>query len=172
MKSFLPLAIVAILLAGCCGNKNNEPAPATQPVAASATSAWQSFGEPTSDLPQVQLAGVLADPSAFAGKPIEISGTIIEVCQHAGCWVRIADPAAAQESVFVKFTCPIEGRLIPLEAVGKPALVQGEIVVEEIDEMEARHVAIEAGKSPEEVDAIVGPQKVIRVSSPAARVRV
>ena len=42
----------------------------------------------------------------------------------------------------------------------------------DVEETEARHVAIEGGKSPEEVDAIVGPQKVIRVSSPAARVRV
>ena len=49
--------------------------------------------------------------------------------------------------------------------------MQGQIIVEEIDQTEARHVAIEAGKSPEEVDAIVGPQKVIRVNSPAARVR-
>ena len=170
MRSFLCLAALALaLLAGCYSSTTNSPEAGSAP----ASTDWQSFGEPISaDLPQVSLAQVVADPAAFAGRDIEISGTVTEVCQHAGCWVRIADPSGEDDSVFVKFTCPVQGRLIPLEAVGKPALVQGQIVVEEIEETEARHVAIEAGKSPEEVDAIVGPQKVIRVNSPAARVRV
>lgn len=63
--------------------------------------------------------------------------------------MRIADPAGGDDTVFVKFTCPVEGeRLIPKDAAGKPVIVH------------------------EEVAAIVGPQKTIRVMSPSARVRV
>ena len=75
------------------------------------------------------------------------------------------------EDVFVKFTCPIEGRLIPMDAAGKDAVVEGTIEVTEISEEEARHYREDAGATPEELEKIVGPQRTIRIQSPAALIQ-
>jgi hypothetical protein len=152
-------------------DRGTTAGPATR--AAAVIDGWQSYGEPISaELPVADVADVLAEPAAFAGRDVQLRGTISEVCAKKGCWLRIADPSGGEETVFVKFTCPIEAdaRLIPENAAGKPVVVQGQVVVEEMSQEQARHYAEDAGKSAEEVAAIVGPQKTIRVESPAAKV--
>lgn len=129
------------------------------------------FGQPLSlaDADTVSVGKVLANPSAYEGKTIRVAGQVKEVCGEMGCWLTLAD-RDTKESIFVKFVCPIEGRLIPLDAVGKQGVVEGSLKVSEIDEGEARHIAEEAGKSAEQIAKIVGPQKQYRIQSPAARV--
>jgi len=82
----------------------------------------------------------------------------------------LTDEAAA-ETVFVKFTCPVDGRLIPMAAVGHQALVEGVLTVEEITEGEARHYQEDAGASTAEIAKIVGPQKQLSIMAPAARIK-
>jgi len=57
-----------------------------------------------------------------------------------------------------------------MEAVGHQAIVEGTLEVTEISEAQARHFAEDAGKSPDQIARIVGPQKQIRFKSPAAKV--
>ncbi|MBK8914751.1 MAG: DUF4920 domain-containing protein [Phycisphaerales bacterium] len=129
----------------------------------------QHFGEKMTlaDSKTVPIRTVLASPDKYKDKPIRVSAVVREVCLHKGCWIRMADGDKG-DGLFVKFVCPIEGRLIPTEAVGKPVIVEGTLVVEMVDEDEARHIAEEAGKSAEEIRKIVGPQKRMRMSAPAA----
>lgn len=154
----LPAAIVlgSTMLIGC-GNT-----PKTRYV---------SYGERMTLVEQraVPVATVLASPGDYTDKTILVSGVVSEVCVHKGCWIRLADRVGG-ESVFVKFVCPVEGRLIPMDAVGQPTLVEGTLIVEELSEGEARHYAEDAGKSEAEIAKIVGPQKHLRMKSPAARV--
>ena len=91
-----------------------------------------------------------------------------EVCSAKGCWLALGGPQ--DEGLFVKFTCPIEGRLIPMEAVGKPAVVEGTVTVVEMTEAEARHYAKDGGATETEIAKIVGPQKRITVASPSAKI--
>ena len=77
----------------------------------------------------------------------------------------------ATETLFVKFSCPVKGRLIPMEALGHLAIVEGSFKLSEISEADARHYAEDAGKSPEEIAKIVGPQNQLRMSAPAAMIR-
>lgn len=129
------------------------------------------FGEEMKhkDAKKVSVDKALSKPQDYEGKVIRVSGTVTEVCQSKGCWMRIADKKG-KESLFVKFTCPVEGVLIPPDAVGHKATVEGELIVKEISEGEARHHAEEAGKSVEEIKKIVGPQKIVTMKSPAAMV--
>ncbi len=129
------------------------------------------FGEPmrlpeTDTLP---LEKVLAQPTEFDGKFIRVSGTVSQVCEAMGCWMEMKD-AASGKTLFVKFTCPTEGRLIPMDAIGHQAVVEGKLDVTQISEDEARHYKEEAGASAAEVAKIVGPQKQLRMGSPAALV--
>lgn len=127
------------------------------------------FGEKMklADSKTVPIRTVLASPDKYKDKYIRVSAVVREVCQHKGCWIRMADGEAG-DGLFVKFVCPIEGRLIPTDAVGKPVVVEGTLVVEMVDEDEARHIAEEAGKSADDIRKIVGPQKRMRMSAPAA----
>ncbi|MEC9477161.1 MAG: DUF4920 domain-containing protein [Planctomycetota bacterium] len=133
-----------------------------------------TFGVPVTDktLEQVELAQVLAAPEQFAGRPIEIRGEVVDVCQRKGCWLRMAPTDSGdKDGVFVKFTCPIDGeRLIPMAAVGQPVMVEGTLIVETISEAERRHYASDAGKSDEEIQKIVGSSTQVRVASGAAHV--
>ncbi|MFN4244447.1 MAG: DUF4920 domain-containing protein [Tepidisphaerales bacterium] len=121
-------------------------------------------------LTPVPVSVVLADPSAYAGKPVRVMGTIDQVCETRGCWVTLKDGASGRE-LFVKFTCsPEGGRIVPMEAAGKLAIVEGEVEIREISEADARHFAEDAGKSKEEIAKIVGPQKQVRVASPNVQI--
>jgi len=133
-----------------------------------------TFGTPVTDttLEQVELARVLADPEQFTGRPIEIRGEVVEVCQRRGCWLRMAPTGSGDtDGVFVKFTCPIEGeRLIPMAALGQLVLVEGTLIVETISEAERRHYASDAGATREQIGNIVGSATQVRIASGAAHV--
>ncbi|MEM8875510.1 MAG: DUF4920 domain-containing protein [Planctomycetota bacterium] len=145
-----------------------EVAPSTQPATQPATE-MLSYGEPvpTNKMAPLPLSEVLADPEKFADRQIWIEGTIEDVCAKAGCWMQITGEGT-DKALFIKFTCPIEGRLIPMEAIGRRAQVAGEVVIKEIDEATARHYAEDAGASAEEIEAIKGPQTQITMDSPFA----
>lgn len=131
------------------------------------------FGEPMTlaESDTISVGKLLANASAYDGKYVRVHGTVLAVCESKGCWMDIGSAADAEERLYVKFTCPVEGRLIPMEAAGHKAVVEGTLAVQEITESEARHYADEAGKSAEEIRAIQGPQKRIRLMAPAAAIR-
>jgi len=124
------------------------------------------FGAPVNpEGSAIPAAKLLGDVSQYEGKPVRVAGTVSKVCAKKGCWLEMTDGG---KPLFVKFTCPVDGRLIPLDAVGKPAIVEGELAIKEISEDDARHIAEEGGKTPDEVARIVGPQKQITMKSPGA----
>lgn len=128
------------------------------------------FGEPMTVAPsqKVTVSRVMAMPSHYEGRTLLVQGTVEEVCQAKGCWMEIGDGSG--ERLFVKFTCPVNGRLIPMEAIGHKANVEGKLVVEEISEAEARHYAEDQGKTPDQIAQINGPQKRLRLMSAGADV--
>jgi len=175
--SHLILMLSAAGIVGCQCKQGTTPKaeaqPAAQAVAAAPagkaavpSGAFVAYGEPVSaDGASISVQQLLANVDQYTGKPVRVVGTVDKVCERKGCWLQMADGG---KSLFVKFTCPIEGRLIPMDAVGKQAVAQGELAIKEVSEADARHIAEEAGKSPEEVAQIVGPQKQITLKSPGA----
>lgn len=150
-RTLIPLLTLA-LLTGCAGNR-------------------AEFGErPTARAEQtLSVAKVLHDPQAYEGKVVRVSGVVSDVCKPKGCWMELSEPGA-DGALFVKFTCPIEGRLIPMEAVDHPATVQGKLVIEQVSVDELRHMAEDAGKPPAEVAKITEPQQRLRFESAYAEV--
>lgn len=130
-----------------------------------------AFGEPLqmSALKTVPVERVFENTSQYEGKKVRVAGTVSEVCVPKGCWLRMTDKKQSQ-TMFVKFTCPVGGRLIPMEAIGHRVIVEGEVTSEEVSQEEARHMAMDSGKSPEEIAKIVGPQRRVRMKSPGAEI--
>ena len=158
----IPIALLALAtIVGCNSIKPSAKAPEIS---------YKHFGSPTpaDAAPLVTVNQLMANPGNYDGKAARVSGTVAKVCAKKGCWLTLAD--ADQEGLFVKFTCPIDGRLIPADAVGKQAIVHGTIRVKEITEEEARHYKEDAGASAEEIAKIVGPQKQVTVAAPSAEI--
>ena len=151
-----------VLAAGVWAGVVDAKAPTTAPVE------YASFGEAPKggDVPVVAVEKLLAKVGEYDGKYLRVTGKVADVCAKKGCWLKLGDG----EALFVKFTCPVGERLIPAEAVGKVAEVEGTVKVTQISEAKARHYKEDAGASPEEIAKIVGPQKQIVVASPSARV--
>ncbi len=163
---------IVIVVGGCAAKKGgpcaarcakNCKTPCTVDV-----EKWTSFGEPLKLRARntVCVADVLSNPDRYEGKLIRVCGKVDSVCAHRGCWIRLAG-TAGDETLFVKFTCPVEGRLVPMEAAGRCAVVEGTLEVKEISEEEARHYKEDAKAPPEEIAKIVGPQKLVNMRSPA-----
>jgi hypothetical protein len=81
---------------------------------------------------------------------IKVEGVIEEVCQAKGCWMTI--DVGDNELMRVKFKD--YGFFVPKDAAGKTAIVQGVAKKEAIDVDELKHLAEDAGKTQEEIDAI------------------
>ncbi|MEM1109070.1 MAG: DUF4920 domain-containing protein [Planctomycetota bacterium] len=124
---------------------------------------------PSTAPPPVSIDEVMAEPEGYAGSEVVLRGTVRDVCQKRGCWMTMGADRIG-DSVIVKFTCPIEGHLIPAEAKGQVALAAGKLEYREVNEAYARHLAEDNGASPEEIDKIVGPQRMLWLGAPSARV--
>jgi len=177
----LTLALATVLGAALCSSgcsatgpaASNDAAPKNAPVATASqteTRPFVSFGQSKThaDTPVVSAEQLLADPGAYDGKYLRVTGTVAKVCSKKGCWLALG--AAQGDGLMVRFTCPINGRLIPMEAIGKDAVVEGTVKVVEESEAEARHLKEDAGASPAEIAKVVGPQKRVTIAAPAAKV--
>lgn len=88
--------------------------------------------------------------------PVKIQGEIIQTCAKKGCWMTISIPG--QEELRVTFKD--YGFFVPKDGVeGKNAIVEGELIKSVTDVETLRHFAEDAGKSKEEIDAIIEPKE-------------
>jgi hypothetical protein len=121
------------------------------------------------DAQTVSVDKLLASPAEYDGKYVRVSGQVSNVCPKKGCWLQLHDDKT-NENLFVKFPDPEQGRLIPMDAVGKPAIVEGTVKVKEISEAMARHYKQDAGAPQAEIEKIVGPQKQISITNGSAQI--
>jgi len=135
------------------------------------------------DQKAVPISTVLANPAAYKDKYVRLTGTVTSVCAKKGCWLRVAPDkttasagaAAApttqpMKDIFIKFQDPPAGRLIPMEASGKTAVVEGTLKVGRMPEAAARHFAEDGGASEAEISKIVGPQPQLVLTGPVVAI--
>jgi hypothetical protein len=139
--------------------------------AAAAAPKYASFGSPTklADDQAITVKQLMTNVEDYRGKFVRVTGTVDKVCTKKGCWLTLKQEGADQ-GLFVKFPDPAEGRLIPLDAVGKRAAVEGIVKVRDIPPEAAKHYAEESGATAEQLAKITGPQKQITLASPSAQV--
>ena len=80
------------------------------------------FGQAVNEEVKVSISTLLANAEKYADKEVTISGTIVGVCSHRGCWVDIASDAKF-EKLRIKVR---DGDMVfPLLAKGRQALATG-----------------------------------------------
>ena len=99
---------------------------------------------------------------------VVVQGEVVEVCQKKGCWMTLKAPALAEEGVTVRFKD--YGFFMPKGLSGSQVVVEGEArrTLTSVDDL--RHYAEDAGKSAEEIAAIVEPKEELEVIATGVRV--
>jgi hypothetical protein len=141
---------LGLLLAGCPRTVEPDVGDPIQYV---------SFGEPIHrDRPALEPAELDADPISFHGQDVRVAGTVIEVCQMEGCWLALENPPGNPVRVHV----PRDDRddylwTIPTDLGRLHAIVEGTAYADTLTVEELREYAVEAGRSPEQVQEIAEP---------------
>lgn len=181
----LSLAVVAaasMFVVGCesTGSKASSkpeapaiakaPAEAAAPKVAAAPVAYADLGQALklTDADNIPVGKVLASPEEYNHKVVRVTGKVMGTCDDGGCWFSLGD-SSTKEIIFIKFQEAQEGRVVPKDAPGHEAVLEGEFTIGSMSEQFARHLKEDAGASEEEVKKIVGPQKIYTVKNVAVR---
>lgn len=131
------------------------------------------LGEPMKYPPEhkVSVKEALAHPEKYAGKHIRVAGIVADLCDHAGCWMSIADHKGDADALFVQFTYDLTKARIDPQSRGHKVVADGRLVVQEVSEGQRKHLAREAGLSAAEVAKISGPEKRITLECSSAVIK-
>lgn len=141
----------------CISSTAQTPIPADKGI---------TYGAGTSDQGAIsadQLSQALTN-NAFSGK---IFGTVTEVCQEKGCWMKIKP--ANGDLIMVKFKD--YGFFMPKNIVGKTVVLEGDASIKETSVDMLRHYAEDAGKSRAEIKKIKKPKRELQFVAKGVLVR-
>lgn len=91
----------------------------------------------------------------------KIRAKIVDVCPKKGCWLKLQ--LNDKETAMVKMKD--YAFFLPVAAIGKTVVIDGEIKKKTTSVAELRHYAEDAKKSKEEIEAITKPEEEIRVTA-------
>jgi hypothetical protein len=152
MKRIFLLLSAVVFLAAC--SQNTEKSMSTEStLVETAEGNYDAYGEvitPDSAINADQLVAEMGNAPEFETK---IKGTLVEVCQKKGCWMKI--DIGNGESMRVSFKD--YGFFVPTDKekmVGKEVIFEGVAKFEKISVEDQKHFAEDAGQSKEEIAAI------------------
>lgn len=151
-----------LLLAGtlvlACGPKEGSTGEESQTAEAEASA--HQFGEAITADGAVEYADLLQQLEGQDSVAVKVVGTVDAVCQAKGCWMNITTQSADDPMLFVKFKD--YGFFVPKDIAGRRVVMQGYAYREVTPVDELRHLAEDAGKSQEEIDAITEPKEELK----------
>jgi hypothetical protein len=70
------------------------------------------------------ISDILAEPGLYVGKTVKVTGKVVDVCAHRGCWMDLAGEKSGQ-TIRIKVE---DGVIVfPASARGRRATVQGAV---------------------------------------------
>ena len=153
MKKFILGTFALIAMVACNTNTpTEENAENAEEVATAA--AYEYFGDstmtPDGAIPSTELIAFMDGRDSVEAK---VAGTIAEVCQKKGCWMSVEVDNGKDMHVSYNYEF-----LLPMNSAGKEMVMQGYAYTDTIPVSHLRHLAQDAGKSQEEIDAITEPK--------------
>jgi hypothetical protein len=98
----------------------------------------QAEGEP------VAVAALLEDPKPYLGKVVKAKGTVSRVCEKAGCWIELAPQQGSQG---LRVPMANHAFFIPGDAIGRPAIVEGQLNAQALPAAHKEHLAGEGAQA-------------------------
>ncbi len=96
---------------------------------------------------------------AESGQLVVLSGTVSDVCRTMGCWLEIEDTNTEGTRSSLLVMNKDHAFFVPRNCRGRRVHALGYVVVETHSVEMLRHLAMDAGKSQAEIDAISEPSK-------------
>ncbi len=90
------------------------------------------------------MAQILAEPQGYLGKTVQAKGVIARVCEKAGCWLELG-PKAGEGGLRVPMAD--HAFFIPQDAVGRAAVVEGELSGQALSDSHKAHLESEGAKA-------------------------
>jgi len=151
-KFFQFMVVALVSLAFACGqpqthDHEHDHEHATENTALPSTGSFGQEFNKEGAVPVTEIAGLINSDTAIG---VKVYGTIVEVCQHTGCWLTF-DLGNGEE---IMVNMKDHDFYVPMDASGKTAWVEGTAVRELISVDILKHYAEDAGRSQEEIDAI------------------
>lgn len=154
MKKLLTIAATGILFWGCNNTTNQSEDKTSEIAEATQTVIYNSYGDTISPDNAVAAAELLTMMGGKDSVPVKVQGTINGSCAMKGCWMKM-DLGNDQE---MHVTFKDYGFFVPKSMNGENAIIEGYASVDTLDVDYLRHLAQDAGKSQEEIDAITEPK--------------
>jgi hypothetical protein len=128
----------------------------------------KKYGEGVTLEKTTEVSDLVDNPDKYVGKKVQISGTVVSVCEHRGCWIDIAG-----KRPYEKMRIKVEDGVIvfPMTAKGKSAHAEGVFEALQLSKEQAiamrKHQAEERG---EEFDpsSITGPVTIYQIKGTGA----
>lgn len=164
MKKFA-FFLSAVALLSACKSTTNEGDSETEittdstAVEASAEALENHYyGDTITEDDAIEVGELLALMEGQDSVRVKIKGIVNSSCQKKGCWMRM--DMGNDEELFVKFRD--YEFFVPKNLDGEMAYAEGMAFVESFSVEHLQHLAHDAGKTQEEIDAITEPEVSVR----------
>ena len=98
------------------------------------------------------VSDIFARPDAYSGKTVKVTGKVVDVCEHRGCWMDLAGDKP-DETIRVKVE---DGVIVfPASARGRQATVQGVVEMMKLCPEEASATGKESALAIRATGAVV-----------------
>jgi len=151
---YLFTIFLLVFLGACCNQDDKKADEEKRETTAAPASSTGNFGEvitAEAAIPVAHLPELLEGTESVI---VKLTGDVAAVCQMSGCWVDLRLPN--DEVLHVTFKD--DAFLLPKDAAGKTAVIEGVATYEEIPVEMLKHMAEDEGKTQEEIDAITEPK--------------
>ncbi len=133
--------------------------------------ASKNYGKKLTVKEKTKISDILADPKKFAGKKVLVEGTVVDVCQERGCWIKVAS-----DKEFESLRFKVEDGVIvfPMEAKGKTALAEGVVSVRTVSKedliKQGEYEAKEEGRTFD-ASTVTGPKTIVMLKGEGAVIK-
>ncbi len=144
----LGFGAVALLIA-CTANKNKQGAAVPQD--------GKHFGALVTAKNAISYDQLIPKMAKIDSMPAKVTGQVVAVCQKKGCWMTLQSAQPGRPEMRVTFKD--YAFFMPKDLSGRQVVVDGFARVETTPVDVLRHLAEDAGKSPEEIARITEPKR-------------
>ncbi len=149
------LMFVMVAVAAACAQQKSAPVAETTAL----------FGEEFATDSAVVASVLISDLKTIGEKEnVVVEATVVEVCQEAGCWMKIA---ADGDTVRVRTGHAYE---LPKDIAGKKVYFAGSGYADTLSVEVQQHYATDAGKSKENIAAITAPKAAFTFDAKGVKV--
>jgi hypothetical protein len=142
--------------------------------AAGAAAAEEVIGDGVKLAETTSIARILADPDAFVGKTVRITGKVLDVCPMKGCWMELEEGADGKAGSRLRVKVDDGVLVFPVTAKGKLAVAEGTIEAIPMSREQyvgwLSHLAEERGETFDASTVGAGPFRILQLKGTGARI--